>query len=210
MRVVLYARVSTDRQDEMQQMPTLRAYAENFGYLVVAEYTDSASGRDANRPGWKALMDDVRHHRCDMVIVTKLDRVMRSVINLLDIIGEFRRCGVTLTTCDLGMIETTSASGMLMVHVLGSVAEWEREIISERTKDSLHRKSQSGVKLGRPVRDGVRVHNIALMRIEGRSWSEIARIEGIPRSTLNGRRKDIEEEIRLIKGSPSEADYKGP
>lgn len=198
MKAAVYARVSTDKQDELSQIPTLRAFAESRGFEIVAEYTDTASGRDGNRPGWKALMASARKHDFDVILAVKLDRVMRSVTNLLDILNQLQSYRVSLMTVDLGLLDTTTASGNLMVQVLGAVAEWERKVISERTKEGLNRRRRDGVTLGAPKKEP-RIHEIALMRIEGRSWTEISKLQGVPRSTINGYRAEIDAEVDRIK-----------
>ncbi len=80
MLVALYARVSTKKQDETNQLPFLRNLSANRGYEVYNEYSDEASAKDVNRPGWKALMQDASEHKFDAILVTKLDRVMRSLV----------------------------------------------------------------------------------------------------------------------------------
>lgn len=79
MIVAIYVRVSTRKQDETNQLPRLREIAKNRGFEVYHEYSDEASAKDANRPGWRGLMEDASKHRFDAILVTKLDRVMRSL-----------------------------------------------------------------------------------------------------------------------------------
>ena len=82
MKVAIYVRVSTRKQDETNQLPRLREIARNKGFEVFREYSDEASAKDTNRPGWKSLMQDAAEHRFDAVLVTKLNRVMRSLVQL--------------------------------------------------------------------------------------------------------------------------------
>ena len=77
MKVAIYSRVSTHDQDEQLQVPRLREFCSRLGYEIIQEYSDEASGKNANRPGWKALLSDARRGEFSAVIVTKLDRVMR-------------------------------------------------------------------------------------------------------------------------------------
>ena len=197
MRVAIYARVSTHDQDELLQVPRLESYCARLEYQVSKVYTDEASGRDANRPGWKALLSDARRGEFEAVIVTKLDRIMRSLTQLLDILQDFEKRHISIITLDQGIIDMSSANSRLQISIIAMVAEWEREIISERTKEALRAKKEKGIVLGRPT---VRlpIHTIALMRVAGKSWSSISQELNIPRSTLNNYRKEIEAEASEV------------
>ena len=193
MRVAIYARVSTHDQDEALQIPRLESYCARMEYQVSKIYTDEASGRDANRPGWKALLSDARRGEFEAVIVTKLDRIMRSLTQLLDLLRDFETRHISIITLDQGIIDMSSANSRLQISIIAMVAEWEREIISERTKEALKAKKEKGIVLGRPVAK-LPIHTIALMRVAGNSWSSISLELRIPRSTLKNYRTEIEEE----------------
>ena len=197
MIVALYARVSTDSQDETLQLPRLREYAARMGFEVFREYSDKASGRNADRPGWKALLSDARRREFDAIIVVKLDRIMRSLAQMLEVFESFNTLGIEIITLDQGPLNLTSSMGKLMAKLLAMLAEWEAEIISDRTKEGLAARRAKGVKLGKPKRD-IPIHTIALYRLDDKSWAEIARILDIPRTSLNSRRKEIEQEIENI------------
>ena len=130
MMVALYARVSTRKQDEAAQLPRLRAMAGSRGYEVYREYTDEASAKDANRPGWRALMQDASERRFDAVLVTKLDRVMRSLVQLNITMEDLQTYGVSLICADIGEIDLRSPMGKVQMQIIGAIAEWEREIIA--------------------------------------------------------------------------------
>lgn len=198
MIVALYARVSTDKQDEQLQLPRLREYAARKGLEVYREYSDKASGKNADRPGWMALESDARRGEFDAVVVVKLDRIMRSLSQMLEVFESFHNMGIEIITLDQGPMNLTSPMGKLQARLLAMLAEWEREIISERTKEGLAARRAKGVKLGRPKLDEFPTHTIALMRLEGRTWAEISKITSIPRTTINGRRKEIEKEMESI------------
>ena len=120
MKVALYARVSTANQDEQLQIPYLRNMAKNRGYEIVGEYTDEASGRDANRPGWMALLSDARAGSFQAVFVVKLDRVMRSLNLFWRELENFQAMGIQLIAMDYGVIDPSNASGKLMISFLAS------------------------------------------------------------------------------------------
>lgn len=182
--VALYARVSTDKQDETLQLPRLEQFAQMKGWKVYREYCDEASGKDPNRPGWKALMADASECRFDAIVVTKLDRIMRSLIQLNTAMSNLKTYGVSLVCLDIGVADLDSSNGRLMLNFLGSMAQWERETISERTKDALAARKARGERLGRRPRTDIDIYRAARMRLDGISWGSIAKDMGVPRTTL--------------------------
>lgn len=149
MKVALYARVSTiDKgQDPETQLQKLRSFAESKGYLVVGEWYDKASGADPNRPQLVEMLQKSRTY--DAIIITKLDRMMRSTKNLLNMLEDFDKKGVALICVDQP-IETGTAMGRLLIQILSAVAEFERELTRDRVKDGLARARKEGKRLGRP------------------------------------------------------------
>lgn len=197
MKVAIYSRVSTHDQDEQLQVPRLRDFCNRLGYEIYKEYSDVASGKNANRPGWKALLSDARRREFDAVIVVKLDRIMRSLTQLLDVLNDFEKRRISIITLDQGTIDMSSANSRLQISIIAMVAEWEREIIGERTKEALRAKKARGEVLGRaPAKFNVRM--AALMRIDGKSWKQIAERLGVNPSTLKNHRKEVEDEIKKI------------
>lgn len=151
MRAVLYARCSTDDKGQTteNQLIKLREYAQKHKYEVIAEFSEYKSGKDQNRPMFKDVMILAREHKIDVILVTKLDRAMRSVQNLLNTLTDLQKENVAMLFIDQD-IDTSSAAGKLMMHMLASFAEFERELISERVKDGMHRAKLGGAKFGRP------------------------------------------------------------
>lgn len=200
MKVVLYARVSREEgQTPENQLDILRPLAERRGYEIVGEYVDRASGKDANRPEFARMMDSARARDFDAIMSVRLDRIMRSVIHLKDVLDRLDRYRVALILSDMEF-DPSTPNGRLMINIVGSIAEWERDIISTRTREGLARKKAKGL-LGKPPRSDIPVHRIALMRIDGMGWKAIADAVGIPKSTIMDRRADIDIEIGRIKGS---------
>jgi len=198
MKCAISARVSTTKQDETLQIPRCEEFATRHGWEVVKIYMDEASGRDANRPGWKALESDLRRHEFDAIIVTKLDRIMRSLMQLLQIFETFQKYGVMIVTIDQGILDLKSANGRLQVQLLGMLAEWEKELISDRTKEALAMKKAKGIQLGRPAAK-LPIHTIALMRVAGRTYGEIGKELNIPPTTIKNYRREICREVDSIK-----------
>ena len=189
-RVALYARVSTDDkgQDPFNQMDIIRRIANQRGYEVVGEFADHASGKDPNRPEWQKVMDLARLHRIDAIMALRLDRVMRSVQHLCRVIEDLKDYKVRLLFSDMEF-DPKSPNSVLTINILSSIAQWEREMLSARTREGLARRRTLGVKLGRRTRNDIPVHKVALMRSQGMSWREIARAVDIPESTLRTRCK---------------------
>jgi putative DNA-invertase from lambdoid prophage Rac len=195
--VALYARVSTDKQDETLQIPRLRSYCERAGHDIYQVYQDEASARNADRPGWKALMSDAHGHRFDAIIVTKIDRVMRSLVGLHQVMEDLGKCGILLITLDQGPLDFSSPNGRLLISFLGSIAEWEREMISTRTREALAAKKEAGVKLGRPRKD-IPLRRIAMMYYAGRTWREISRETDVSLTWLHNHKAQILAEMRKM------------
>jgi len=151
MKVALYARVSTDDkgQDAETQLFKLRHYAAAKGYEVAGDWVDHASGKDPNRPSFQAMLERGRKGDFSVVIVTKLDRMMRSTRNLLNTLQDMESWHLALECVDQP-IQTNNAMGRMMITILGAVAEFERDLISDRVKDGMNRARFQGVHLGRP------------------------------------------------------------
>lgn len=148
MKVGLYARVSTDKQETDNQLIRLREVAHNRGYDIFDEYVDIASGRNANRPNLDRMMKDAKSHRFDKIIAVKLDRIARSVTNLNNLMNDLYTWNIGIEFIDQP-IDTSTPSGKLILTILGAMAEFERELIVERTQDGLERARKQGKTLGR-------------------------------------------------------------
>lgn len=158
MRVAIYARVSTKDQNCEIQLKELRRYAELREWEVVEEYVDTGwSGKNLKRPAMKRLLVDGRQRKFDTVIVYKLDRWGRSVINLVTSIAELVSFGVRfLVTTQAIDTDESSPTGRLLMNILAAVAEFEREIINERIAAGIKNvrdtgRTKSGKPVGRPV-----------------------------------------------------------
>lgn len=201
MRVGLYARVSTENngQDPETQMDIIREIATRRGYEIEGEYMDFKSGKDANRPQWKLLMEKIETEQIDGIMALRLDRVMRSVKHLCDTIAIIKKHNAKLIFSDMEF-DPSNPNSQLTINILGAIAEWEREIISTRTREGMQHRIAKGQKFGKAQRE-LPIHRIALMRINNMGWKAIAQELGIPKTTIIDRRADIESEIAQIKGS---------
>lgn len=147
MIVAIYARVSTTDQDCEMQLAELRGLAARSGWVVSGEYVDTISGAKASRPNLDRLMADARLHRFDAIICWKLDRWGRSLSNCLNSIEELDRLGIRFIVPGQNIdTDINSPVGRLLMHILGAVGQFERELTRERAPVSaLPRKRESTV-----------------------------------------------------------------
>lgn len=184
-RVALYTRVSTTEQRPEVQLDPLRTYAAARGFEVVEEYTDHGfSGAKARRPALDRLLADARRRRFDAVACVKLDRLARSVHHLTAMGQELSALGVDLIVLDQA-IDTSTPAGKLLFHVLGSIAEFERDLIRERTCAGLAAARRRGARIGRPrsIR-GPDTYTLERRLREGASLGQIAREMGVAKTTV--------------------------
>jgi len=185
MKVALYARVSKagDAQNPENQLIRLREYAQTNGYEVYDQYIDHASGANARRPRFDDMLSDAKGHRFSLILVVKLDRIARSMINFHAFLGEISSAGVKFHCIDQPDISTDTPTGKLLMSILGAIAEFERDLISERTKDGLARAVAGGSKLGRkPLK--VDLERVTELRAQGWGVRCIALEVGVSHETL--------------------------
>jgi DNA invertase Pin-like site-specific DNA recombinase len=181
MRIALYARVSTADQHPEAQLAPLRAWAATRG-AEVAEFVDrGVSGRKDRRPALDRLLASLRHGEVDAIAVVKLDRLARSVRHLTMLAAEFEALEVDLIALDQG-IDTSSAAGRLLFHILGSIGEFEADLISDRTRAGLAAARARGKRLGRP--STVDRERVRSLRGEGLSMAAIGRELGVTKSAV--------------------------
>jgi DNA invertase Pin-like site-specific DNA recombinase len=154
-RAALYLRVSTDKQTVQNQELQLRQVAERRGWEVVEVYDDagiSGSKGRADRPGLDRMLNDANRRHFDVVLCWAIDRLGRSLIDLLGTIQHLEAVGVDLYI-DQQAIDTTTPMGKLMFQVCGAFAEFERSMIKTRIHAGLKRARAQGKTLGRPKVD---------------------------------------------------------
>jgi len=150
MKAGLYARVSTvdKNQDPELQLERLRDYARAHNWEIAEEYIDYASGAKWNRPSFQKIMEDARKRRIDAILVVRLDRFSRSVIDLENSLEEMKRHGVDFI-CTEQPIDTSTPQGNLIFHILGAIAEFERELIRMRVTEGMQKAKRDGKQIGR-------------------------------------------------------------
>lgn len=152
MKIALYQRVSTSEQSVQAQRIELMAWVERKKWTVVAEIADEGwSGSAMNRPGMDRLLGMVRGAEIEAVVVVKLDRVARSLGQFADFVRLLDKYGVAFICTSQG-IDTSkeNACGRLQMNILSSVAEFERDLIKERTRAGMAAARARGAVIGRP------------------------------------------------------------
>ena len=148
MRAAIYARVSTLDQQPENQLAELRRYVETRGWTAT-EYVDrGVSGAKDRRPALDQLVTDARRRRFDVLVCWRLDRLGRNLKHLITLLEELQALGVAFVSLAEG-IDATTPAGRLQMHILGAIAEFERERIRERVLAGLQRARASGTRLGR-------------------------------------------------------------
>lgn len=185
MKVAFYVRVSTGGQTVENQLAELGRVAEMRGWEVVRVYRDDgvsgSKGRDA-RPGFDEFCRDLREY--DMVAVWSIDRLGRSLKGLLSFLEDVKESGVDLYV-HRQSVDTSTPAGRMMFNMLGVFAEYEREMISERTVCGLERARAGGSVLGRPATIGVEVKERAVSLVRGgMSVRDAARECGVSKSVV--------------------------
>jgi DNA invertase Pin-like site-specific DNA recombinase len=149
-----YARVSTrDQADNGHSLDAQRSKIEAYATLHDLELSEvivdeGQSAKSLDRPGMGRLLGLIRRQDVDVVVIAKLDRITRSVRDLGDLVERFQRSGVEFASV-ADNIDTTTASGRLVLNVMASVSQWEREAIGERTADALAHLRSNGKRISR-------------------------------------------------------------
>jgi DNA invertase Pin-like site-specific DNA recombinase len=171
-RAALYARVSTGGQTAENQLIELRAVAKRLGWQIAEEFVDEgisgSKGRD-KRPALDKMIKAVIRGEVDVVAAWSVDRLGRSVQDLVGILNEIRE-----RDCDLYLhqqgLDTATPSGRALFQMLGVFAEFERSIIVERTNAGLARAKAQGRRLGRPEVSPVLIEDMRALRAKGHSF----------------------------------------
>ena len=189
MRAVGYLRVSTEEQGHSglglaAQEATIRGEVERRGWELQHLYRDVASGKSLRgRSDMATALQVLAAGDADVLVVAKLDRLSRSVSDFAAMLALTQAEGWALNICDLG-VDTTTPSGKMVAQIMMVLAEWEREMIGERTKAALRAARARGTQLGRPSNvDADTLRLIRVLRDSGKSYQGIADAltrEGVP------------------------------
>ena len=177
MRAVTYSRVSTSGQEISNQTNILREVSTMKGLTIVKEYTDvgisGAKGRD-QRKGFDELLKGATRKEFDVILVWSVDRLGRNLQDLISFLNEIHSVGCDLFIHQSG-IDTTTPTGKMMFGILSVFADFERSMITQRTRAGMERAKREGKKIGRPtnLNDGLK-QSILYMRSQGKGIRRIA------------------------------------
>jgi len=194
--MIAYTRTSTKEQGDSglglaAQRASIEAGATNRGWTIDRWYEDPAStGKNLDRPHLVAALGSLEKGEADGIIVAKLDRLSRSLFDFAGLLNTAKRGGWNIVALDLG-VDTTTPGGEMMAGVVATFAQYERRLISERTKDALAAKKAQGVVLGCPVKMDIATQKrIFDERRAGKGWTAISdglNADGVP--TAQGGKK---------------------
>lgn len=186
MKMAIYTRVSTDQQTVENQLRELRAWAERAGHEVVQVFDDNgisgAKGRES-RKQYDALLKAAMRREFDLVAAWSVDRLGRSLKELLAFLEELQAAGVELYLHQQA-VDTTTPAGRALFSMLGVFAEFERSIIIERTKAGLERAKAQGKTLGRPKVSAATERRIRELREAGTGINKTAKLVGVGVATV--------------------------
>ncbi|KZK97220.1 putative DNA-invertase from lambdoid prophage Rac [Pseudovibrio sp. Ad5] len=195
-RTFAYARVSTTGQTNENQIQEIEAAGFAVKPHRIISETISGSMPMSRRPGFTRLMD--RLEIGDVLVVTKLDRLGRDAMDVSATVQQLADADVRIHCLALGGIDLASSAGKMTMHVINAVAQFERDLLVERTQSGLRRAKAEGKSLGRPQRLSSRQKQEALLDLEnGMNISATARKHGVSRQTI----------MRLKDSSNAEDEY---
>lgn len=189
-RVIAYTRCSTEEQADSRagldaQRASILVEARRRGWAECdMTFIEDAgySGKDLYRPGISAALDALGRKKADTLVVAKLDRLSRSILDFAALMDQASRERWALVALDLG-VDTTTPQGELMANVMATFAQFERRLIGQRTKDALATRRAAGVRLGRPrVTPEDVVHRIVSERQTGATLRTI--VDGLNRDAV--------------------------
>jgi DNA invertase Pin-like site-specific DNA recombinase len=188
MKVAIYARVSTDKQDNANQLEQLREFASKQGWEIATDYKDIVSGGKRNRPQFEAVMLAASQRKFDLLLFWALDRLSREgIVKTLGYLEQLRMWGCGWRSYTQPFLDTgNEMTNTIVLSVLAAVAKQERITLSERTKAGLQRARRAGKRLGRRAVQ-VDVKTAHRLRAEGLGVRGIAQQLGISVNTLQKR-----------------------
>ena len=185
--VAIYARVSTDKQKVDMQLRELRNFVKRSRWKIFAEFIDQGyTGATTKRPAFTEMMTTAKRRKFDIVLVWKLDRLSRSLKDLINTLDELGTLGIHFISYD-NNLDTTTPTGKLVFQIIGAVAEFEKDIIRERVKAGLETARQKGNRLGRPLINDEIIEQALILRKQGLSFRKIENQLGLGEGTIRKR-----------------------
>lgn len=186
MKVVTYSRCSTSHHEQNPdiQVRQLRQFVKERNWELAEEIIDHGySGGTDKRPGLNRLLELCRSKKVDVVAITKLDRLFRSLKMLVTTLDEFQSLGITFVSISDG-VDYSSSSGKMILQIMGSLAEFERSLVRERTLAGLkYAKEVKGKRLGAPEKYSKDL--ILKLGEQGLTYPEICKLVGCSEATVS-------------------------
>jgi DNA invertase Pin-like site-specific DNA recombinase len=207
MRVALYARISTiDKEQNLEtQLIPLRDFVTTQGWTIAGEFVDRAPATDLRaRTAWRELLDQAARRHVDLVLVWRIDRAFRSVLDAATTLERIRAWGVGLRSYTEPWLDTISPFGEALYYITAAYAQLERGILSERVRAGMERARRQGKKLGRPGGTQARDFKARWQVLEpqlraGRiTQSEAARQLGVGRATIGRQLRRLSSSQRSL------------
>lgn len=196
-RIVGYARVSSLTQDLDIQINEIKKFCDYRNFEIVRMYTDKQSGKNLDRPGFQEMINllDKNTMGIDAVVIYKLDRIGRSLSDLLRLVEWFKAKNIEMISIS-DNIDTTTPQGVLFFQLIGAIAEYERKLINERTELGRKEALAAGIKFGRPT---IKLNMSAIEKdiALGLSKSFICKKYGIKRSTLYKKMTEEKSNVKI-------------
>jgi DNA invertase Pin-like site-specific DNA recombinase len=182
-KAAIYARVSTPDQHLEAQLYDLRDLAAKRGYAVIREFEDrGVSGSKSKRAGLDAMLSSARRREFDVLLVAAFDRIARSTKNFVEIVDELNELGIEFVSAREA-IDTSGPMGRMFITLVGSIAELERSLITERIRAGMRRARLEGQRLGRAPLDIDR-HTLVRDRLAGMSLTKVANKYRVSRASV--------------------------
>lgn len=179
-RIGLYCRVSTDEQSTSNQLRELQAYCVARGWQNITVFEDSdVSGTKTSRPEFDRMLAAAKAGGLDVVMVWRFDRASRSTLHLLELMNDLREWGVDFVSLR-EQIDTSTATGKLMFTMIAAFAQFERDVISDRTRSAMQKLKAEGKQCGRGR--AADWNKVTELKTKGKNVSQIAAEVGISES----------------------------
>jgi DNA invertase Pin-like site-specific DNA recombinase len=182
-KIAIYLRVSTSDQSTDLQRREIIEFCNSRGWEEqYSIFEDKLSGTNGNRPELKAMLKQVREGKFNIVVCWKLDRLFRSLKDIVTLLHEFEEINVEFISIK-DHFDLTTAAGRMLMHVISAFAEFEASLIRERVKAGIANAREAGVILGRPK--SIDVDEVLRLHEKGLSMGSIAKIMGIAKSSVH-------------------------
>ena len=188
-----YIRVSTTLQDFRRQEDGLNHYIEKYpNWNLFGSFDDMASGKDDQRIGFQNMLKAARCRRFQILVVWDLDRLGRSLVDLINNCNELMELGIEIHFVNANMVLNNSPETQFTFHILGAAAQFERNLISRRTREGMAAAKSRGVRFGSPLKIAPENHPKFIRMWDGGSTvSEIAKEFNVSNTTVKRYRKSL-------------------